>query len=366
MSDLHKSIQAAIDELVDSGVERGVQVAVYRRGELVVDAVAGVADPATGLPFTSGTPVYVTSTGKGVSAAVVHVLAAKGVLDYDTPIASLWPEFAVHGKDKATVRHALTHQVGVPGVPVDTTPEDLVDYDGMCATIAAAKPWWEPGTKMGYHPQTYMYIVAEIVRRATGKPISQVLREEITGPLGVEDEVYFAVPASELGRVARIEDPATPMEMPPEMMAQIPFFRVVDGFTAAPMRAMPDAAFSNRPDVLTSEIGATMTARGLAKVYDALMHGLIPAERLREVTSPQVSGLDEVAGMEATWGLGYSLRFPLERDTMFGMAGSGGTAGFADTATGVSVAVTKNRISAGEFTTVQRIASLVFERSQSR
>jgi hypothetical protein len=41
MTDVQKQVQEAIDELVGSGAERGVQVAVYRNGELVVDAVAG-------------------------------------------------------------------------------------------------------------------------------------------------------------------------------------------------------------------------------------------------------------------------------------------------------------------------------------
>ncbi|MBG0827527.1 beta-lactamase family protein [Planomonospora sp. ID67723] len=360
MSDLQKDVQAAIDELVESGAERGMQVAVYRRGELLVDAVAGVADPSTGRPFTSDTPVYVTSTGKGVISAVVHVLAERGVLDYDAPIASYWPEFGANGKEKATLRHALTHSAGVPGVPVDTTPEDVADWDRMCAAIAAATPWWEPGTRFGYHPQTFMFIAGEIVRRATGRTISQVLREEVAEPLGVSGELFLAVPPAELPRLAVIEDaqPETKMEMPPEMLAQIPFFRVVDGYTAAPMAAMPDAAYSNRPDILTSDSGATMTARAVARVYDALMGGLISAERLREATSPAASGTDEVTGMPATWGLGYAVGM-LDRPTVFGMPGSGGTAAFADTATGIAVGVTKNRASAGDFSTVDRVARIV-------
>ncbi|MDH2428322.1 serine hydrolase [Sphaerisporangium sp. TRM90804] len=364
MADLQKDVQAVVDELVESGAERGVQVAVYRHGEQVVDAVAGLADPATGRPFTSATPVYSTSTGKGVTATVVHVLAERGVLDYDTPIADVWPEFAAHGKGKATLRHALTHQTGVPGVPVGTTPEDLCDWDGMCAAIAAAAPWWEPGTRFGYHPQTWGYILGEVVRRVTGRRVSQVLREDVAGPLGVADEMFFGVPAPELGRLATIEDAGPPMELPAEMLAAIPFFRVVDGYTAAPLAALPDAAFSNRPDVLTSDIpaGATLTARAVARMYDALLNGaLVSPERLRELSSPQVTGVDEVTGTTGTFGLGYTIGLTeaVAAPTVFGMVGSGGTAAFADTATGYSVGITKNRASSGEFQTVERIASLV-------
>src|SRR5215207_7643855 len=202
MNDVQKQVQEAIDQLVESEAERGLQVAVYHQGEPVVDAVAGVADPATGRPVISDTPFFSYSIGKGVASTVVHVLAERGVLDYDTRIVELWPEFGAHGKDKATVRHALSQSVGVPGLPPGLTVDDLCDWEKMCAIIADSEPWWEPGTRIGYHAITWGYIVGEVVRRATGKPISEVLRAEVAGPLGVNDELYFGVPESELGWLA--------------------------------------------------------------------------------------------------------------------------------------------------------------------
>jgi CubicO group peptidase (beta-lactamase class C family) len=218
VNDLQQQIQEAIERLVESEAERGLQVAVYRHGEPVVDAVAGIADPATGRPVTSDTPFYAYSTGKGVTATVAHVLVERGVFGYDKPIVELWPEFGAHGKESATVGHALTHTVGVPGVPADTTPEDLCDWQKMCAMIADAEPWWNPGTKTAYHAYPFGYIVGEIVRRSTGKPISQVLRDDVAGPLGTADELYFGVPDSELGRLARLED----AEGSAEMLASMP------------------------------------------------------------------------------------------------------------------------------------------------
>ncbi|MFC7383615.1 serine hydrolase domain-containing protein [Sphaerisporangium rhizosphaerae] len=373
MKDVQQQVQDAIDGLVASGAELGLQVAVYRRGELVVDAVAGTADAATGRPVTPDTPFHVTSTGKGAASAVVHVLAERGALSYDTPIVELWPEFGAHGKQGATVRHALTHSTGVPALPVDTTPEDLIDWHKMCATIAGAVPWWEPGAKTGYHPQSYGYIVGEIVRRVTGTPISQVLRQEVAAPLGVADELYFGVPSAELGRVARLADPAGgAMEMTPEMMAamaeQVPFFRVVDGWSAAPPAAMPTAAFCNRPDVLTADIpaGGVMTARAIARVYAALMDEvegvrLVSPDRLREITTAAVTGVDEVIGFPATRGLGYDIGFsgPLDAPTRFGMAGSGGTAAYADTASGVVTALAKTTVSPGDYTAYHQISALI-------
>ncbi|WP_030910363.1 serine hydrolase domain-containing protein [Streptosporangium amethystogenes] len=375
MNDMQKQVREAVDRLVESGAERGLQVAVYRHGEPVVDVVGGVADPATGRPVTPDTPFYSTSTGKGVTSTVVHVLVERGVLGYDTPIVELWPEFGAHGKERATVRHALIHSTGVPGVPAGTTPEDLCDWDGMCAAIADARPWWEPGTRTGYHPQSFGYLIGEIVRRSTGRPISQVLREEVAGPLGVAGELFFGVPESELGRLARLEDAPSDFEMPAETFADMPFFRVVDGYTAAPMAAMPDAGFGNRADVLTSDIpaGGTMSARAVARMYAALLGEvdgvrLVSPERLREITEVAVTGMDEVTGTPVTRSLGYAIGATelLDAPTLFGMAGSGGSAAYADTATGIAIAVTKNLVSGGDFSTFDEIGRIVMTAGAGR
>jgi CubicO group peptidase (beta-lactamase class C family) len=284
VADLQQRVQDAIDELVASGAERGLQVAVYRHGRPVVDAVAGVADPASGRPVTPDTPFYSYSVGKEVTAAVVHVLVERGAFGYDTRIAELWPEFGAHGKQAATVRHALTHTVGVPGVPADTTPEDLCDWQTMCAVIADAEPWWEPGSKTAYHALTYGYILGEVVRRATGRPISQVLREEVAGPLGVADELFFGVPRSELGRLARLED----AEGSAEMLAALP--DDAPAFRTGPRAVFPTAEFGNRDDVLAADIpaGCKNSARAVARMYAALLGEvdgvrLVSAARLRQL-----------------------------------------------------------------------------------
>jgi CubicO group peptidase (beta-lactamase class C family) len=363
MDDMQKQVQQAIDELVASGVERGVQVAVYRHGELVVDAVAGVADPATARPVTSGTVFYNFSIGKGAAAAVAHVLAERGAFGYDTPVADLWPEFGAHGKGAVTVRHVLTHSAGVPGLPLDTTPEDLCDWDRMCAAIADAELWWEPGTKVGYHAYTFGYLVGEIVRRATGKPISQVLREDVAGPLGVADELYFGMPGSEHGRLARLEDVEGAAEMMSGMPDDLPMFK------AGPLTLFPTARLGNRSDILAADIpaGGKTSARAIARLYAALLGDLpdvhlISPERLREATTVAATGVDQVFGNPSSWGLGYSIGLPdaTAQDTAsaFGMAGAGGSFAYGDTATGVAFALTKNRLSM-DFTTVSQINGIV-------
>jgi CubicO group peptidase (beta-lactamase class C family) len=367
VSDLQQQVQKAIDELVESGAERGVQVAVYRHGEQVVDAVAGVADPETGRAVEAGTVFYNFSIVKGAAATIAHILAERGVFGYDTPVAELWPEFAAHGKQAVTVRHVLNHTAGVPGIPLDSTVEDLCDWDKMCAAVAAAEPWWEPGTKVGYHAYTFGYIVGEVVRRATGKPISQVLREEVAGPLGVAEELWFGMPASEHHRLARLEDAPGAAEMAAQMMASLP--PDLPMFKAAPPELFPNAAFGNRPDTLAADIpaGGKTSARAIARMYAALLGEvdgvrLIPPERLAEATTVSSSGVDEVFGMPTSWGLGYGIGGPAgdaqTSPTVFGLGGVGGSFACGDTASGITWAVTKNRIS-NDFGTATQLGQLV-------
>jgi CubicO group peptidase (beta-lactamase class C family) len=365
MSDIQTQVQEAIDRLVDSGAERGLQVSVYRHGEPLVDAVAGIADPETGRQVTPDTPFYAYSVGKGATATLAHVLVERGLFGYDTLIAELWPEFGANGKESATVRHALTHTVGVPGIPADTTPEDLCDWDKMCAVIADSEPWWEPGTKTAYHAYPFGYIIGEIVRRATGKPISQVLREEVAAPLGVADELYFGVPESDLSSLARLEDAEGSAEMLASMPDDSPFFKL------GPRAVTPTAEFGNRADILMADIpaGGKMSARAVARMYAALLDEvkgvrLISADRLREISAEAFSGVDQIMGFPSTWALGYSIgrlgTDPQETPTVIGMGGVGGSYAYADTATGVAFALTKNRLTPS-FDTAEQVAGNVMK-----
>ena len=367
MGDLQGQVHEAIDRLVESGTERGVQVAVYRDGQPVVDAVAGVAAPAGGRPVDAGTVFYNFSVVKGAAATIAHILAERGLFGYDTPVAELWPEFGARGKQAVTVRQVLDHTAGVPGIPLDTTVEDLCDWDKMCAAIADAELWWEPGTKVGYHAYTFGYIVGEVVRRVTGKPISQVLAEEVAGPLGVAGELWFGMPASEQHRLAPLEDEPGAAEMAAQMMASMP--PDLPMFRASPPELFPDASFGNRPDVLAADIpaGGKTSARAIARMYAALLGEvdgvrLLPPERLAQATAVSSSGVDEVFGMPTTWALGYGIGGPggdaQDSPTVFGLGGVGGSFACGDTASGLAWAVTKNRVS-NDFSTSTQLGQLI-------
>ena len=359
-------VQRAIDDLVDSGAERGLQVAVYQGGEQIVDAVAGVADPASGRLYASETPVYCYSVCKAAASTLVHMLAERGAFGYETRVAEVWPEFAAHGKERVTVRHVLNHTAGVPGIPLTTTIEDLCDWDKMCSAIAHAELWWEPGTKIGYHAYTFGYIAGEIIRRVTGKPISEVLREEISGPLGIEKELYFGMPPSEHVRLAVQEDaPMPPGFQMPEMPPDLPMFK------AAPMSLMPNAAFGNRPDTLAADIpaGGKASARAIARMYAAMLGTvggvrILPESRLRAATAEPFSGIDEIFGMPTTWAGGYSVGVvglePKDPPTAFGVGGVGGSFAGFDTATGITFGIMKNRLQQ-DFNAATEIAGLIFD-----
>lgn len=351
---LQGRIEEAVRELVDSGAETGVQVAVVHRGAVVADVAAGIADPAAGRPVSPGTLFWAASAAKGMASTVVHVLAERGELDYDLHVADVWPEFAVRGKDAVTIRHLLCHTAGVPALPPGTTPDDLCDWERTCALLAGAGPWWRPGTRFGYHSDTFGYLVGETVRRATGRTISELLRDLITGPLGIEDEVRFGVPPRLLPRVATQVDPGQAPE-PPAGPAP-----------AAPIVIKPTAALANRRDLLSADIPSvgTMTARGAATVYAALL-GHVDAARLvspgrrADMAAITFQGPDTVMGTESAWAFGYAPARPagMYPGSVFGMPGGNGSAAFADIGSGTAVAVMRNRI--GDFTTAARIDHLV-------
>jgi CubicO group peptidase (beta-lactamase class C family) len=358
--DLQARAEAVVDELVSSGAETGLQVAVVRNGRLVADVAGGTADPGTGRPVTPDTLFWAVSTAKGVAATVAHVLAERGVLDYGLRLAEVWPEFAAHGKEHVTLRHVLCHTAGVPGLPPGTTVADLCDWDHMCAVLAGARPWWEPGTRFGYHAKTFGFLVGETLRRVTGRTISALLREHVTGPLGIADDIHFGVPAGSLSRVARQVAPEPARTESPAPGSPLE--------RAIPPGIAPSAEYANRIDVLTADIPSegTMTARGAARMYSALLGhidgvGLVSPQRLARMAAVTYRGHDEVMGVQTQWAFGYSPYWPggpsVEGST-FGMVGANGSAAYADIGTGVAVAVMRNRFTPGDFTAAEKIGQL--------
>ena len=155
-----------------------------------------------------------------------------------------------------TLRHILMHSAGLPGLPAELTVEELCDWERMCDLIAGAELWWAPGAGFGYHALTFGFLLGELIRRATGRSISAQLRERITTPLGVADEVLFAVPERLLDRVASQQPTPDRLPEPPEGS---PLAR------ALPAAVRPTADYANRCDVLGAEIPSAGTMSPAAR-----------------------------------------------------------------------------------------------------
>ena len=160
----------------DAGNELGASVAVTHHGKPVVDLWAGDADEH-GRPWREDTIVNVYSTTKTMTFTCVLMLADRGLVDFDAPVATYWPEFAANGKEGVLLRHVMSHNAGLSGFDPAITATDLYDWDGICTGLAAQAPWWEPGTGSGYHLVTQGYLLGEVVRRVTGMSVGTFFRD---------------------------------------------------------------------------------------------------------------------------------------------------------------------------------------------
>src|SRR5262245_29055753 len=164
-----EAVREAFAKNLTDESEVGAACCVYVDGVPVVDIWGGLADRDAGRPWQRDTAAVVFSTTKGVTAALVHRLAQRGVLALDAPVARYWPEFAANGKSAITLAQVLSHQAGLPAVEGEFTLDEIFAWHPICAAIAAQAPIWEPGTAHGYHVRTYGWILGEVVRRATGR-----------------------------------------------------------------------------------------------------------------------------------------------------------------------------------------------------
>ncbi|GAA4676915.1 serine hydrolase domain-containing protein [Pseudonocardia yuanmonensis] len=356
MTDVQEIVAERAAELVRSGGERGLQVAAYVDGRPVVDVVAGVADPATGRPVEPGTLFYNWSVGKGATATLVHRLVDAGVLGYDTRVSEVWPGFAAHGKDGITVRQALDHSAGVPGLPAGVSVDDVCDWTRMVTALEEAEPWWEPGTAVGYHAYTFGFLNGEIARRASGRELSDLLAD-LTDAIGFPGEIRFGM--ADASGLAAPEDAPMPAGMegftlPEEMLR------------AVPMALFPTAALGKDPRILAADIpaGAKVTARALARMYAGWLDGtVVSRERTPAAYTESSSGTDRVYGNPSRWGLGFALGVPWDEQgspRVFGMAGAGGSWAGADPDRGIAVAVTKNVVSM-DFETARVLVTAVLD-----
>ncbi|WP_093841406.1 serine hydrolase domain-containing protein [Streptomyces aidingensis] len=356
--DRFAAVRTAFEENFRDRQELGAAVTVLVGGEPVADLWGGWADPARTRPWRRDTLVNVWSTTKGVTALCAHLLADRGLLGLDVPVAEYWPEFAAAGKDRIPVRDLLSHRAGLAGLRAPHSVADLYDWELTCARLAATEPWWKPGSAFGYHALTYGFLVGEVIRRVSGRLPGELLREELTGPLGIDFTI--GLPEGEDHRAAELVHRPAPM--------------AADGGQARLPAALPPVASAalGNPRVGGAEAGSTAwrraelpalnghgTARAVAALYgiwaeggrsgDRTVLGPDTVARAREGQGP---GMDLVLGpglgRETELALGLWLSGPHgsygPNPLAFGHDGFGGSFGLADPESRVAIGYVMNRM----------------------
>jgi CubicO group peptidase (beta-lactamase class C family) len=344
------------------GREIGASVCVTVDGRPVVDLWAGHADVARTTPWRRNTIVNVYSTTKGLAALCANLLADRGKLDLDAPVAKYWPEFAQAGKQTLPVRYCLTHQAGLPAVRKTLPAEALYDWNVMCAALAAQEPWWPPGTAHGYHAITYGWLVGEIVRRVDGRSIGRFFREEIAHPLALD---AFIGCGPELdARIAQMNPAPPPPPGTHDLLAQMMADKEsLQGKTFANPPALGPGIVNSRAwraAEICSANGHT-NARSLARFYAAagaftrgeVFNGvqLVSKAGMERARTEQAAGLDKVLQLSNRIALGFMLPSPMRRFSdnpkAFGHGGAGGSLGFCDPENGLSFGYAMNQMHSG-------------------
>lgn len=342
----------------------GAAVAVHVDGRLVVDLWGGLSDARSGAPWSRDTSTVVFSCTKGVMSIVIARLVEAGRLDYDEPVASLWPEFAAHGKGDVTVGDVLAHRGGLSAPRDDLGLDDVLDWPRMTSLLAAQRPLWQPATGHAYHALTHGWLAGEIVRRVTGRMPGDELQEVLAGP--ARQGLRLGVPPSEQAGIARLEVGASLHE----------HVRAQDGRAGAPSPdwptlamtlghafpaelAGPDEAFQ-RADVRAAGLpgaGGVATARGLSAAWASVVADTDDGPRLDPATlaravRPRSEGAPvyEAPAPWPRWGAGFQLDSAARRYLTgdgFGHDGAGGQVAFAEPGLGLGFAFVTNRMEAG-------------------
>ena len=252
------------------------------------------------------------SCTKAATALCAHMLIDRGELDLHAPVAQYWPEFATNGKEHATVEMMLNHSVGLPALREPVKEGGYYDWNYMVERLAAEKPFWEPGTRNGYHMITFGWVVGELVRRVSGRSLGTFFREEVAEPLGLD--FWIGLPDAHLPRVATM----IPW-LPDGNAPQMPFTQaLISDPTSIQFLSLMNAGGhrSDSPAAYAAEIGGgggIANARALAGMYAPLANGgehngvrLLSSDhivRMREVSVATM--VDATLLMPTRFGLGF-------------------------------------------------------------
>jgi CubicO group peptidase (beta-lactamase class C family) len=317
-----EGVREAFASCFDKFGETGAAYAAAVDGSLVADLWGGEG-------FERDHLVHVYSVTKPMAAFCVLVLVDRGSLTLDAPVARWWPEFGQAGKERVTVRQALSHQAGLVALREPQPTEVLFDWERVCALLAAERPWWEPGKGHGEHALFYGHICGELIRRSDGRSLGSFWRDEVAEPWGLD--FHIGLDSSTLARTADVEGELAPGEDELRRLA----------LSNPP--GLLDPAVVNSGAWRCSEIPAVNghgTAGAVARFYAGLLGRgeldgvrLVAPETVAAMTSGQLTARDVLLDEEITWGLGVWVD-----DDGFGMGGLGGSLGLAEPELGIAEA----------------------------
>ncbi len=351
----------------------GAAVAVYHHGECVVDLWGGAKD-RNGTPWERDTLAPSFSTTKGVASTLLHMMADRGLLKYDDPVAKYWPEFAQAGKATITIRHVLAHQSGLYHIRQMIDRADrMLDWEYMVHALERTPPAHKPGERSGYHGLTYGFLVGEILQRLSGKHFSQLVQEEIAQPLRL-DGMYIGAPEAALARAADLIwpsggllgrwVPATPelgdrIEQTAAVLQRLLLMAGLDVDLGSTLNALAPRGISSFDfgaraalRVVMPSANGLFTARSLARMYACLAGGgeidgvrLLSAETLKRATRVQnATSRHSVIPFDLRWRLGYHGIFTARGipSAAFGHFGFGGSGAWADPTRDLAVGLIVN------------------------
>lgn len=336
--------------------EIGASVAVVLEGREVVRLWAGWTDESRQHAWEEDTLVNVFSVGKGILAIAAMLLVDRGLIDLDAPVARYWPEFAAAGKAAITVRQLLSHQAGLPAVREVLADEVIYDWNAMTSVLARETPWWTPGTRHGYHVNTFGFLVGEVLRRVSGFAYDELLRREVTGPLRADFHVGVA-PKDDARVATFVWNPALEAFPEPDraLLSDEQLLQYHTYFNprgASGHGTVNDVAWRR---AVYPSTNAHATALGIARAYALVAEGgAIGGQRflgrsvLEEAAREHASGDDAVLGRPSRFGLGFQLS-PLDRpigpnDGVVLHFGAGGALGLADPAARLAFGYAMNRM----------------------
>ena len=349
---------AFVEGFVERG-EIGAAVAAYWRGRKVVDLWGGRRAPDRDAPWNEDTMVIVYSCTKGMAAMAVAVARARGLIDYEAPVARYWPAFAQGGKQAITVRQLLAHEAGLFELDPPLSIDMLRDLDALAEVLARQTPAWPPGTRHGYHAETIGLYLQELIRRTdpSHRTLGRFFHDELAVPLGLDFYIGLPddIPDERLARV-QVLSPRRALAAigasTPELIARVlwPWSRL--------RRSMEVRHVDwNDRRTLALELPAgngVGTARAMARAYSAFVEddaalGLGP-ETLAAITAPPMPAHphDEVLGIDSYFSLGFLRPGPKvlfgSSARAFGAPGAGGSFAFGDPDARLGFAYVPNKL----------------------